>query len=106
MDEKYLIGIIAFGVIVALGGGLIGTYLSIKNTESKRERRFVVRSALLFWFASLIFIAFLLLIESPYKYLIWLPWAIFFTLWLRYSNRKQAQIRAEEFEKDKDDKPS
>ncbi len=100
MENSLLIIVLAFGVLLALGGGLFGTFMSIKKTESEREKRFVIKSGLLFWAVSIVFISVLMFVASPYKYLIWVPWGIFFPLWLMFSNKKQARIKSEEREKD------
>ena len=51
-----LVGGIAGGVIGLLGG-IIGTYCSIKNTKSPRERAFMVKASVLCWIAILLFLS-------------------------------------------------
>ena len=53
------------GVVLGLVGGGIGTYFSIRNTNGPRERRFMVRVAVVAWIAGLAFIVLLLALSSP-----------------------------------------
>lgn len=49
MDTANIGGII--GSVLGILGGVIGTYFSIRNTNSLRERRFAIRAAILAWLA-------------------------------------------------------
>lgn len=77
-------------------GGIIGTYFSIKNTKSPRERAFVVKSSIVCWVFVLAFILGMALLPGVYK--LWLvPFYVGSLLFgIRSWNRKQAQIRSEE----------
>jgi uncharacterized membrane protein YfcA len=90
-----LIGGIAGGV-VGVFGGAVGTYFSIKNTGGPRERAFMVRMAAFMWFAITAFLAALWLTPQLYQPLLWLPYLLLLTLGIRFSNRRQEQIRGEE----------
>ena len=89
------IGGIAGGVI-GLGGGAVGTYFSIKNTNGPHERSFMIKSAVVFWVAILIFLGLLLGLPDPYRWLMWIPYSILLPLGIIYGNRKQQAIRQEE----------
>ena len=91
------IGAIA-GCTIGLAGGIIGTYYSIKNTNGPRERAFMVKSATIAWVLGLVFIAVLLLVPSPYRFLAWIPYAILLPLGITYGNKIQQRIRREEAE--------
>jgi Ca2+/Na+ antiporter len=84
------------GSIIGVAAGIIGTYYSIKRTEGPRERAFVVNSAVLCWVGVTIFLGFLLLLPNPYRWLIWVPYAIALPIWVWYANRRQQQIREDE----------
>ena len=89
------IGGIAGGVLGLLGG-LVGTYFSIKNTNGPRERAFMVKAAAVCWVAILVFIGLLLALPNPYRWFLWIPYAVLLPLGINYGNRKQQRIRDEE----------
>lgn len=92
------IGAIAGGII-GVTGGIIGTYYSIKNTGSPRERAFMIRISILFWIVMIVFSGLLLFLPSPYRYFIWLPYSVVLFLFIRLGNKKQQKIREQEQEK-------
>ncbi len=48
---------VLIGPIIGLLGGLFGTWMSIKNTDSTRERKFMVRYAVVVWVMVCLFMA-------------------------------------------------
>jgi hypothetical protein len=82
----------ALGVI----GGLIGTYFSVRNTNGPRERAFVVKAAAIAWVTVSAFLAGLLVLPSPWRFGLWVPYAILLPLGIRRFNREQTRIRQEE----------
>jgi uncharacterized membrane-anchored protein len=84
------------GGVVGVLGGIIGTYFSIKNTKGPRERAFVVKSSIVCWVFVLAFILGMSLLPGAYK--LWLvPFYVGGLLFgIRWWNKKQAQIRSEE----------
>ncbi|MGH9369286.1 MAG: hypothetical protein ACRD3M_16625 [Thermoanaerobaculia bacterium] len=84
------------GSALGLLGGAIGTYFSIRNTRGPRERAFVVRASGIAWVAVTVFLAALLLLPSPYRFLLWIPYAILLPLGIWKWNRVQGRIREEE----------
>jgi len=94
MNAGLLGGII--GGIIGVAGGIIGTYFSIKNTKGPKERAFMIKVSALFWIVGIVFIALLLLLQSPYKWLLWLPYGIFLPISIRFVNNKLIQIKQEE----------
>ena len=94
MDAGLAGGIIggAFGIL----GGVIGTFFSLKNTQSPRERQFMIRVAVGTWLCVTLFLVLLLLLPSPYRWLMWIPYAIVLPLAIISLNRKQRAIRANE----------
>ena len=69
---------------------------SIKNTNGPRERRFMVKGAVVMWIGVSIFLALLFLLPHPYRWLLWIPYGPALVLGIRFANKRHAQIRAEE----------
>ena len=84
------------GSVLGLLGGAAGTYFSIKNTRGPRERAFVVKASAITWVAVITFLAGLLLLPSPYRFALWVPYAFFLAYGIRAWNRAQARIREKE----------
>ena len=94
MDIGLIGGII--GGALGVAGGAVGTYFSIKNTAGPLERAFMIRLSVVAWVAVTAFLAGLLLLPKPFNWLMWVPYVIALPLSIRWSNRRQQQIRAEE----------
>ena len=94
MNPGMIGGII--GGVIGLAGGIVGSYFSIRNTDGPKERAFMIKATVVFWFLGIIFVALLLLIKSPYKWLLWLPYSLILPLSIRYVNNKIIQIKKEE----------
>lgn len=86
------------GGVIGLVGAVIGTYFSIKNTHSPRERTFMAYSAVVCWVAGLVFLTLLFILSNPYRWLLWIPYGILLPLGIRYGNRRQQVIRREDAE--------
>ena len=87
------------GIIGGLGGlagGIIGTYCSIKNTNSPRERAFMIKVSVIGWIAILVFVGLMFALPNPYRYYLWIPYGILLPLAIITGNRKQQRIRQEE----------
>jgi MFS family permease len=84
------------GCIIGLVGGIIGTYFSIKNTSSSRERSFIIRVCIIFWIAGISFLACLFFLQSPWRYLLWIPYGILLPISIIYLNKIQQKIRQDE----------
>jgi len=91
-DTLILVGAIGGGVL----GGAVGTWCSIRNTGSPRERAFMIRTAVLCWLAVTVFLAAQCFIPFHYQALLCLPEMFGLHLALRALNRRHLQIRAEE----------
>jgi hypothetical protein len=94
MDIGTVGGII--GGTMGLAGGAIGTYASIKNTAGPKERRFMVRVAVVGWILITLFLILLWVLPNPYRWLIWIPYGLALPLAIVVLNRKQQAIRSEE----------
>ena len=91
------------GSIVGLGGGVLGTYCSIKNTGGPRERAFMIKGAVVCWIAIVVFLGLLFALPNPYRWFMWLPYGILLPLGVTYGNKKQQAIRQEESQNQKVD---
>ena len=84
------------GSALGLAGGVIGTYFSIHNTNGPRERAFMVRMSAIAWLGITAFLALLLLLPYPWRFLVWIPYGILLPLFIVRTNRGQQRIRQEE----------
>lgn len=94
MDAGLIGGII--GGAIGLGGGAIGTYYSIRNTQGPRERSFMITVSAIAWIAISGFLVGLLMLPKPYNWLLWVPYGIALPLSIRWCNQRQLKIRAED----------
>lgn len=94
MDAGLIGGII--GGIGGLCGGVFGTYCSIKNTQSERERAYMIRWSLYFWVGVTAFLVVLFLVPFPYRAYLWIPYGPALMLAIRKCNKGQNQIRTDE----------
>ncbi|MBT8349736.1 MAG: hypothetical protein KJO26_00645 [Deltaproteobacteria bacterium] len=90
-----LIGSIIGGVF-GIGGGVVGTYFSITNTNGPLERAFMVKVSIIAWVAITVFIVLLLILPQPYNYLMWIPYGILLPLGIAKCNKKLAKLRQRE----------
>jgi serine/threonine protein kinase len=65
MNPGLMVGLA--GSVAGVGGGLIGTYFSIKNTKGPRARAFVIKVSVLCWSFVLVFVLGMCLIPGLYK---------------------------------------
>ncbi|MBW3543291.1 MAG: hypothetical protein KY476_23800 [Planctomycetes bacterium] len=86
----------AIGGVLGLAGGIVGTWLSIRNTRGPRERSMVVKASIACWVFVAAFIAAVFWLPSPYKWVVSIPYVIVLILGITYWNRTQSRIRDEE----------
>lgn len=91
MDSGLMGGII--GGTIGVLGGLLGTYFSIKNTKSRRERTFVLWAALSMWLFVGTFTTVILLYPQLWMMI---PYCLVMTLGILFLNKKQMAIRRSE----------
>lgn len=84
------------GTVVGFAGGIMGTYFSIKNTNSPREKAFMIKCAIVVWIGIIVFLTLLFTIPRPYNLLLWIPYGILLPIGIRYCNRAQTNIREED----------
>ena len=95
------IGIIGatIGSIIGLIGGIIGTYFSIKNTNSPKEKTFMIKISIIGWIGIIAFLALMFLLPSPYRFFLWIPYGIILPIVIIKGNKILAKIRQEESNK-------
>lgn len=81
------------GGLLGLIGGIFGTRAAIKNTSGARERAFVVKAVAIGWAVGLAFFALLILLPSPWRFALWVPYGIFLPLAVIKGNRALEKIR-------------
>lgn len=84
------------GGLIGILGGVVGTYFSIKNTNGPRERAFMIRTSIVCWIGVSMFVIGMWFGPPPYKYGLIAVYVVSLVLAVRYLNRRQAAIRAEE----------
>jgi hypothetical protein len=84
------------GTVLGLVGGAIGTWATVHNTSGPRERAFTIKAAAAFWVGGILFIALLVLLPTPWRFLLWLPYGILLPLAIIGWNRTQRRIRDQE----------
>lgn len=88
------------GTAIGIGGGLLGTYMSIKNTQTPRERQFIIRLAVGFWLILSVWMGVPLVLVLakvlPLEifWVIVLPFYVMLGPFIRWGNQRQAAIRA------------
>jgi hypothetical protein len=89
------------GPLLGIFGGLLGTWAGIHNTQSPRERRFMIRMSLLTWglLAALMGVVTLALLGVIPRWVFWVSFAVFFALLpplILLANARQRLIQMEE----------
>ena len=86
-----LIGGIVGGAIGVLGG-IAGTYFGIKRVANDAQRKFVIRCAVLAWVFVLAFVSLVIFLPSPWKYIMWVPYAIALPVAIIWCNKRLAHL--------------
>ncbi len=97
MNSGYFYALI--GGLIGLAGAAVGVYFSIKNTNSKKERVFMINANIIFWIGLLIFLGLIFFLPRPYNYLMWIPYGILLPFGIIKVNKIQRKIRSEENKK-------
>jgi RNA polymerase sigma factor (sigma-70 family) len=95
------------GPLIGLLGGLFGTWNSIRNTRSTREKRFMIRASVAVWLlvGALLVLQFGLLLSRPFlsnavytttMILLWGAYSIVLITLIVKFNRRQRQIQVED----------
>jgi Ca2+/Na+ antiporter len=89
------IGAIA-GVIIGVLGGLIGSYLSISNAKTKKERIYMVKAVGMCWAVVIAFLLLVIFLPEPINSFIWIPYLAGLFALIRYWNKKLKQMQVSE----------
>ncbi len=89
------------GPLIGILGAILGSWASIRNTQSPRERRFMIRMSILMWLllAGLMGVLTLALVGMIPRWAFWACFAAFFALLpplIMLTNARQRQIQVEE----------
>jgi hypothetical protein len=84
------------GSLLGVGGGVLGTYFTIKNTKGPRERAFVIKASVCCAVFVVAFLVGMWLIPFWYNMLLWVPYAILLVFGIWKWNQTQQRIRQEE----------
>ncbi len=84
------------GTVLGLAGGIVGSYFSIRNTSGPAERSFMIRAVTVCWIAILVFLALVIILPSPYRWFMWIPYSILLPVGIIHGNRRQQAIRQQE----------
>jgi len=91
------------GGLIGLGGAILGTWVSVRNTRGPRERAFMVKAVAVAWVGGLVFLGLLLGLPDPYRWFVWLPYAVLLPLGIVYGNRRHRTIRETEAREEQPD---
>lgn len=86
-----LIGAIV-GSIAGVAGGLVGTWMSIRNLPRGEQRSFMVRMAVGGWIGAVGFCAAVLLIPTPWNGFLWFVYVPGLYIFVRHVNRVSGRI--------------
>lgn len=89
------------GGVLGFMGGIFGTYRSIKNTNGPKEKSFMIKASIIAWIGIILFLFLMFLLPNPYRFYLWIPYAIILPIAIIKSNKIQAKIRQEESDKNK-----
>ena len=87
--EAVMLGLIGtvLGSIVGVAGGLLGTWMSIRNMPRGEQRSFMARMAVVGWIGALGFCVALLLIPTSWNGFLWLVYVPGLFIFIRHVNR-------------------
>ena len=86
-----LIGTVV-GSIVGVAGGLLGTWMSIRNLPRGEQRNFMVRMAVVGWMGALGFCVALLLIPTPWNGFLWIVYVPGLCVFMRHVNGVSGRV--------------
>lgn len=81
------------GAVFGIGGGAIGTYLSIRNTSGPLERTYVTKAAALTWIAISLFVVLMLVAPSSYRFWLWILYGMSLLFSIKKINSRIERIR-------------
>lgn len=84
------------GCFIGLLGGILGTYVSIKNSTGPRERAFIIKASLLCWIFVVGFLAALFLAPPFWRWVLWSLYILLLLWGIIAMNKAQSRIRSAE----------
>lgn len=84
------------GSLIGLAGGVVGTWMSIRNAKGPKSRAFIVRMSAGMWLLIALLFGLLMSIPRPYSLLIWPIYGICLGYGIRWGNRRLAEIEKAE----------
>jgi NADH:ubiquinone oxidoreductase subunit 4 (subunit M) len=87
------------GGVVGILGGVVGTYFSVENTNSPRERAFMIKTSIVCWVFVSAFVLGMCLFPLLYKLVLIPIYSVGLLAGIVWGNKKQAQIRSEELKR-------
>jgi len=61
------------GGAIGILGGIVGTYFGIKRVANDAQRKFMIRYSVYGWVVILAFVALVIFLPAPWKYIMWVP---------------------------------
>ncbi len=83
------------GSVIGVAGGAVGTYFSISRAKGDSARAFMIKSSVVVWLLVSAFVAAVVLLPTPWKHLIWVPYGVMLPLGIRYSNKRLAELESQ-----------
>lgn len=84
------------GTVLGVLGGAIGTYVSLRNARSEKERRFLICCAVAMTAGISLFLGLLFMVPADYRFLVWIPYAVILPASIRFANSAHAKLLSEE----------
>jgi hypothetical protein len=91
-DMNFLLGWggAILGSVLGLLGGIIGTWLPIRNAKPGPEREVLIKWSIGFWVGILAILALMFLLPHPWRWLVWIPYPFALTWAVSSCNRQLA----------------
>jgi hypothetical protein len=80
------------GSVIGVLGGIVGTYLGIKRVANDVQRKFMIRCSVFCWIFVLAFVALLIFLPAPWKYIIFVAYGIGFPIAIIWGNKRLVQL--------------
>ena len=81
------------GSVIGVAGGLLGTWMALRNVACTAQRIFLRKAAVLCWLGVLTFTATTLLIPAPGKWLLWTAYGPLLLWFTRYANHTLVDLQ-------------
>ena len=85
------------GILIGIGGGIIGCYYSIKNTNGPKERKFMIKFVIVVAVIVTALLGVVFSVGYPAAFWVMAPFfGIVLPAMIYFANRKQKEIRVDE----------